>query len=163
MIPQLPSTYKKLSQSGYERPKKTITDTMQTKKDIEEQLRNFEEISDEDLNFVNVGTQLKYISYDKKNKKEQFRFGGLLVKVNKDYLSLAGKEGLRFSVQRYTKNDKGENIHKTRFFKKVKEEAILKEQLESTVEQSNDIIQKQNDIIKKQAEELKALKKMMKN
>jgi len=157
----LPISYRKLSDSGYERPKKTITDTMQTKKDIEEQLRNFEEIPDEDLNFVNINTQLKYISYDKKNKKEQFRFGGLLLKVNRDYLTLVGKEGLRFSVQRYTKNEKGENLHKTRFFKKMKEEEVLKEQLDITVEQSNEIIQKQNDIIKKQAEELKALKKMI--
>jgi hypothetical protein len=154
---------KKLSQSDYDRPTKTITDTMQTKKDIQEQLKNFEEISDEDLNFINIGTQLKYVSYDKKNNKELFRFGGLLVKVNKEYIVLAGKEGLRFSVQRYTKNDLDEIIHTTRFFKKLKQEEILKEQLESTVEESNDIIQKQNNIIKKQAEELKALKKMMKN
>ena len=64
---------KKLSQdSSYERPTLTITETIQTKKDIEEQLKNFEEISDEDLNFINVNTQLKYLSYDKKIKKNYF-------------------------------------------------------------------------------------------
>ena len=79
----IPTASKRLSSSDYERPSKTITEITQTKKDIEEQLKNFSEITDEDLNFVNVNTQLKYISYDKKNKKELFRFGGLLLKVNK--------------------------------------------------------------------------------
>ena len=53
---------KKLNQDdgSYIRPNKTITESIQTKKDIEEQLNNFEEISDEDLNFVNINTQLKH-------------------------------------------------------------------------------------------------------
>lgn len=153
---------KKLSQdSNYERPDKTITESIQNKKDIEEQLKNFEEIDDDELNFININTQLKYISYDKKNKKEQFRFGGLVVKVNKDYLILAGKEGLRFSVQRYTKNDNNEIIHKTRFFKKIKEVDLLKGQLTDTLSQSNDIIEKQNLVIEKQKKELLAMKKKL--
>ena len=114
---------KRLSQdSTYQRPEKTITELIQNKADIEEQLKDFEEISNEDLNFININTQLKYISYDKKSKKELFRFGGLLVKVNKDYILLAGKDGLRFSVQRYTKNDKNEILHTTRFLKELKKQ-----------------------------------------
>jgi len=152
--------FKKLGDDeSYNRPQKTITESIQTKKDIEEQLSNFEEISNDDLCYVNTGTQLKYLSYDKKNKKELFRFGGLLIKVNKEYLVLAGKEGLRFSVQRYTKNDKNEIIHTTRFFKKIKETEILKNQLIDTMEQTNDIIQQKDDIIEKQKKELIALKK----
>jgi hypothetical protein len=153
---------KKLSQdSSYLRPEKTITESIQNKKDIEEKLQDFEEISNEDLNFINVNTLLRYISYDKTNKKELFRFGGLLVKVNKDYLILSGKEGLRFSVQRYTRNDKNEIIHTTRFFKKIKETEVLKNQLEEVLEQSSDKIEKQNEIIEKQKKEILAMKKKL--
>jgi rubrerythrin len=154
---------KKLSQDdSYSRPEKTITETVQNIKDIEAQLENFEEISEEDLNFINVNTQLKYLSYDKKNKKELFRFGGLLVKVAKEYVILAGKEGLRFSAQRYTRNEKDEIIHKTRFFKKIKETELLKNKLIDTYEESKEIIQKQNEIIEKQKKELLAMKKKLK-
>jgi len=160
MNPIIIQPFKKLGDDeNYKRPEKTITESIQTKKDIEDQLSNFEEIPNDDLCYVNVGTQLKYLSYDKKNKKELFRFGGLLVKVNKEYLILAGKEGLRFSAQRYTKNDKNEIIHTTRFFKKIKETEILKNQLLDTMEQTSDIIQQKNDIIEKQKKELIALKK----
>ena len=160
MNPVITQPIKKLgNDESYIRPEKTITESIQTKKDIEEQLVNFEEIPNEDLCYTNINTQLKYLSYDKKNKKELFRFGGLLVKVNKDYLILAGKEGLRFSVQRYTRNDKNEIIHTTRFFKKIKETDILKNQIIDTLEQTNDIIQQKDNIIEKQKKELMALKK----
>ena len=154
---------KKLSQddASYERPDKTITETMQNKKDIEEQLKNFEEITNEDLNFVNVNTQLKYISYDKQNKKELFRFGGLLVKVAKEYIVLAGKEGKRFSAQRYTKDDKDNIIHTTRFFKKIKETDALKNKLLQTEEHASSIIEKQTAIIAQQKKDLLALKKAL--
>lgn len=152
---------KKLSSSDYERPEKTITETIQNKNDIEEQLKNFEEITEEELNFMNINTQLKYISYDKKNKKELFRFGGLLVKVNKDYIILAGKEGMRFSVQRYTKNDKSEILHTTRFFKKIKEMDILKTKYEDTVQECTTTISKQQSIIDKQKREILAMKKKL--
>jgi len=153
----------KLSQDGsYERPEKTITESIQNKKDIEDQLKNFEEISNDDLSYVNINTQLKYISYDKQNKKELFRFGGLLVKVAKDYVVLAGKEGKRFSAQRYTLNDKGDIIHTTRFFKKIKETDALKSKLLETEESAAAIIDKQNQIIAQQKKELLALKKLKK-
>ena len=155
---------KRLSQSTeYERPEKTITDLMQNKKNIEDQLKDFEEITDEDLNFIYVNTQLKYIGFDKKIKKELFRFGGLLVKVNKEFIVLAGKDALRFSVQRYTRNEKNEIIHTTRFFKKIKKEELLKEQLSQTIIDSTDIIEEQKLIIEKQKKELSDMKKKFKN
>jgi hypothetical protein len=152
---------KRLLQSDYERPEKTITETIQTKKDIEEQLINFEEIPHEDLCYVNLNTQLKYISYDKKNKKELFRFGGLLVKVEKEYVVLAGKEGMRFSVQRYTKNDKGDILHTTRFFKKMKDAEVIKLKLTDEIDEKDEEIKKQKSIIEKQKLELMAFKKKM--
>lgn len=150
---------KKLSQDdgSYERPDKTITETMQNKKDIEEQLKFFEEIPENDVNFINLNTQLKYISYDKQNKRELFRFGGLLAKVAKEYLILAGKEGKRFSVQRYTRNDKNEVIHNTRFFKKIKETDVL----QCKISDNDEKIIEQSTIIAQQKKELLALKKEM--
>ena len=150
---------KRLSKSEYERPELTITETMQNKKDIEEQLKDFEEVSSEDLNFISINTQLKYISYDKKNKKELFRFGGLLMKIEKDYIVLAGKDALRFSVQRYTRNDKNEIIRITRFFRKIKEIDMAKEH----INQSQDYIKQQNDFIVQQKKEITDLKKQLKD
>jgi hypothetical protein len=147
--------------NSYERPEKTITESIQNKKDIEEQLRNFEELSPEDVNYVNVNTQLKYLTYDKEKKRELFRFGGLLVKNAKEYVVLAGKEGKRFSVQKYTKNNKNEIVHTTRFFRKIKTEQLLKSQLDETVSQSSNIIENQTNIINEQKKELMALKKKL--
>lgn len=149
---------KRLSSNDYERPNVTITETMQNKKDIEEQLKDFEEIDSEDLNFVPINTQLKYITYDKKNKKELFRFGGLLLKIEKEYVVLAGKDSLRFSVQRYTRNDKNEISHITRFFRKRKEIDIVKEH----IHESQEYIQQQNNFIVQQKKEISDLKKQLK-
>jgi hypothetical protein len=160
---QIPSSGKRLSNDNYDRPEKTLTDLTQNKTAIEEQLKDFEEIAEEDLNFVNVNTQLKYLSYDIKNRRELFRFGGLLIKVNKEYLLLAGKEGKRFSAQRYTRDDKNNIIHVTRFFKKMKETDLLKEKYEESFVQTEELVKKQNDIIEKQKKELMALKKKLGN
>jgi hypothetical protein len=148
---------RKLNTSNYERPSVTITDAVQNRKDIEEQLANFEEIESDDVVYVNLNSQLKYITYDKKNRKELFRFGGLLTKINKDYLVLSGKNGYTFTVQRYTKNDKGDIVHKTRFFKKMKDNNVIPEELNQTTE----IIDKQNTIIEQQRQELISMKKKL--
>tara|TARA_B100001175_G_C19469244_1_gene620820 strand:+ start:307 stop:783 length:477 start_codon:yes stop_codon:yes gene_type:complete len=154
---RIPSSRLK-KEDGYLRPKKTLTDSIQNQKSITEYLKNFEEIKNDDLPYININTQLRYISYDKKNKCELFRFGGLLAKVDRDYIVLAGKEGKRFSVQRYTKDNNGKILHETRFFKKIKNEEIMQEEINNTVE----VIDKQNDLIKKQKQEIAALKKKLK-
>lgn len=152
---------KRLSADNYERPAKTITESIQNKKNIEEQLINFEEIPNDELCYVNPNTQLKYISYDKKAKKELFRFGGLLVKVNKDYVVLAGKDSMRFSVQRYTRNDKNDIIHTTRFFKKIKDTTILKNELEEIKENTKIELLKQQETINRQKQEIIAMRKKL--
>jgi len=149
------------SDNNYQRPDKTITETIQNKKDIEEQLVNFEEVNDDELCYVNLNSQLKYLTYDKTKKRELFRFGGLLVKVEKEYVVLAGKNGLRFSVQRYTKNDKGNVIHTTRFFRKIKDTDLLKQELINTKEKTAMIVSNQNNYIEKQNQEIIELKKKL--
>ena len=147
---------------GYVRPKRTKTELVQNEKNINEYLKDFEEIEDSKLPYVNLNTQLRYISYDVENECELFRFGGLLMKIEEKYVVLAGKESKRFSVQRYIYDKNNKLIHTTRFFKKVKTEQLLKEQLSMTLDKSEDIINKQNAIIEKQKKELAALKKKSK-
>ena len=76
---------------------------------------------------------------------------------------LAGKEGKRFSAQRYTRDDKNKIIHTTRFFKKMKDTDLLKEKYEESFVQTEELVKKQNDIIEKQRKELMALKKKLGN
>jgi hypothetical protein len=147
---------------GYVRPKRTKTELVQNEKNINEYLKDFEEIEDSKLPYVNLNTQLRYISYDVENECELFRFGGLLMKIEEKYVVLAGKESKRFSVQRYIYDKNNKLVHTTRFFKKVKTEQLLKEQLNMTLDKSEDIINKQNAIIEKQKKELAALKKKSK-
>ena len=147
---------------GYVRPKRTKTELVQNEKNINDYLKDFEEIEDSKLPYVNINTQLRYISYDVENECELFRFGGLLMKIEEKYVVLAGKESKRFSVQRYIYDKNNKLVHTTRFFKKVKTEQLLKEQLNMTLDKSEDIINKQNAIIEKQKKELSALKKKSK-
>ena len=147
---------------GYVRPKRTKTELVQNEKNINEYLKDFEEIEDNKLPYVNLNTQLRYISYDIENECELFRFGGLLMKIEEKYIVLAGKEGKRFSVQRYIYDKNNKLVHTTRFFKKIKTEQLLKEQLNMTLDKSEDIINKQNTIIEKQKKELAALKNQKK-
>ena len=151
---------KKLSQdTNYVRPTKTITELLQTENDILEQLKYYDEISEDDLNFISIGTALRYIGYDKQNNCEIFRFGGILTKIAREYIVLAGKEGMKFSAQRYSYDGNNNIIHTTRFFRKKKVEDFLNEKINDT----NDIIEKQSNIIEKQRQELLAMKKKLKN
>lgn len=150
----------RLALDDYDRPKKTVTESVQDKKSIEKYLKEYEEVSSEDLPYINPDTHLRYISWDKKNNCELFRFGGLLVKVNKEYVLLAGKGGKTFSAQRYSYDENNKKkLHTTRFFKKMKNEDILKEELDETLEASREIINKQNELIEKQKKEIAKLKK----
>ena len=152
----------RLNPEEYKRPNKTKTESVQDEKSIQQYLKDYEEVELEELPYININTHLRYISWDKKNKCELFRFGGLLVKVHAKYIMLAGLEGKVFSAQRYTyAPDNKKIIHTTRFFRKLKKSEIAQEELEHTVETSQDIINKQNDIIEKQKQELRALKKKL--
>lgn len=145
----------------YVRPVKTTTDRMQNKEEIKKALTEFIEVPIEDVNFLPNGQLLRYISYDKQKRRELFRFGGILKKVEREYMILQGKNGMSFSVQRYTKDENGNILHTTRFFKRLPKEEIVREEYEDAIEQSEEVIQRQNDVIEKQKRELLALKKRM--
>ena len=141
----------------YDRPPKTVTECLQKRNKIEEQLKDYVEINPEDLDTVKIKTPIKYIGYDKIKKKELFRLGGVLRKIEPEYIVLQGK--FRFSVQRNTYDSSGKIIHKTRFFKPVDKDELLQNELDITIKIANDTIGKQNAVIKKQQMELEALKK----
>ena len=66
---RLPTQKLSAGDNSYIRPVKTITESL-SKEDIEEQLEGYVEIEGDDLNFININTSLKYLSYDKINKSE---------------------------------------------------------------------------------------------
>ena len=161
MIPSKQYT-SRLNKNDYKRPKKTMTEEYQNEELIKEKLKNYIEVPPEEFDFINIGSHLRYISYDPKTKKELFRFGGILVTRKKDYIILAGKEQKTFSVQRYIKDNKGNVIYNTRFFRLLKKEELLQEALDNTVDKSKEFLTKQNDIIQKQQKEIEELRSMMK-
>ena len=151
----------RLLDSDYKRPKKTITESIQNKKDIQERLKNYKEITQEELCMLPLNSHVRYIGYDKKNKKELFRFGGLLMRVKPEYVVLAGKGGKTFSAQRFTYSSKGKKLHTTRFFKKISDKDRLESELNETIERSNEMFQKQNLFIQQQQKEIEKLKKLL--
>ena len=150
----------RLSKNEYNRPKKTKTESVQDQKSIQKLLNEYVEVSQDELPYIPLNTHLRYISWNIKNKCEQFRYGGLLIRVEKQYLILAGKEGKTFSAQRFTINqDTNKLLHTTRFFKKLKKEELIQEELEETLDASKEIINKQNEMLEKQQKEIEQLKK----
>ena len=151
---------KRISQDNYQKPKKTITDLVQTHDSIQEILENYQEISNEELDHTPIGCHVRYIGYDKKKKIEAFRFGGIIRKINPNYLVLIGNNNLTFSVQRYTRNKNNEIIHTTRFFIKDKDIEKINESNQELI-QNQQIIDQQNEIIQKQKREIEKLKRKL--
>ena len=154
----------------YVRPDKTITELTQSKDKIAERLEGFEEVSEKELCYVPVGALLRYIGWDKRSNKPAFRFGGVVKKVDKEYVLLAGKGGITFSAQRYAYDQNGKKIFKTRFFKKSKstkneldgEKKQLEKELENTIDRANEMFEKQNAVIEKLQNDNNELKTIIK-
>ena len=158
-----PITQRLLS-SGYIRPKKTITDSLQSKDAILGKLDGYIEVTGEEIDDIPMGSHIRYIIFDKTKKKEMFRTGGIVAKVHPKYISLRGLENKSFSMQRAVFDDAGNLIYTTRVFKKMtdKEKAEMQadeavEQLESFAEQ----LAKKDEIIKALQMENAALKKKL--
>jgi len=150
---------KRISEDNYQKPKKTITDLVQTQDKVQEQLEDYQEISNEELDHIPIGCLIRYIGYNKKTNKEAFRFGGNIKKVDPNYVVLIGNN-LSFSVQRHTYNKNNEIIHTTRFFIKDKDIEKINEINQETMK-NQEIIDKQNEIIYKQKKEIEKLKKKL--
>ena len=99
----------------YKKPKKTITELVQNRKDIMEILDGHDEVNSEDIDELPINTRLKYITYNTVQNKYLFRYGGLVRKIHDDYIVLAGKNNKTFTVQRY--NKKNDTMEPTKFYK----------------------------------------------
>jgi len=156
------SKTKRITDDDYQRPKKTITDLMQTQDNVEQKLEDYDEISNEELDQMPLGIHVRYIGYDKRKNKEIFRFGGVIRKIDPNYLVLIGNNNVSFSSQRYTRNKNNEIIHTTRFFIKDKDIEKINESNQELI-QNQCIINQQNEIIHKQKREIEKLKKKLNN
>jgi hypothetical protein len=156
------SKTKRISQDiSYNRPRSTICDLTQSIERVQEILEDYQEISNEEIDNVPIGVHVRYISYNKKTNKEIFRFGGVIKKVDPNYIVLIGNNNLTFSVQRFTYNKNNEVIHTTRFFIKDKDVDKINEINQETIK-NQEIIDQQNEIIHKQQREIEKLKKKLK-
>ena len=145
----------------YIRPKKTITELVQNRKDIVEILKDHDEIEEDEIDELLLNTRIKYITYNTKQKKYLFRYGGMLRKIHEKYLVLAGRNNKTFTVQRY--NIKDNSLEPTRFYKQVSKYDNLLSEYNELKDKSEDIFNKQENIINAQNEEIKKLRKIIKS
>lgn len=151
----------RLGIDGYQRPKKTYTDLLQTSDAIEKKLDGYIEIPENDIEMLAEGCFIRYIKWDSKINKERFVTGGILLRVNPEYLLIKGKDNGTFSAQRYTYDQNGKKIFTTRFFKLLNNEEKLKVKLFEMQKKANSIIEELEDTIDKQTTEIEELKSII--
>jgi len=151
----------RLGIDGYQRPKKTYTDTLQSTDAIEKKLDGYVEIPEDDVDNLAEGSFIRYIKLDTKTGKERFVTGGVLLRVNPEYLLIKGKDNGTFSAQRYAYDNRGKKIFSTRFFKLLNNEEKLKMKLFEMQKKANSIIEELENTIEKQATEIDELKNII--
>jgi hypothetical protein len=155
------SSIQRLVADGYKRPKKTYTDTLQSEEEILKKLQGYEEVEEENVDNIPIGSFIRYIKYDFNTDSERFVTGGELLRINPEYLLLKGKNNGSFCAQRYAK--KGSKIiYKTRFFKLLSSQEKLESELKETQENAANLLAKYEDVIKEQQEEIEKLKRIIK-
>ncbi len=152
----------RLGIDGYQRPKKTYTDPLQSADAIEEKLNGYIEVDENDVDNISPGSFVRYIKWDIGQNKERFVMGGIVMRVLPEYLIIKGKDNGTFSAQRYAFNKKGDKIHTTRFFKMLNNEEKLKIKLLEMKDKANEIITELENTIDKQASEIAELKEIIK-
>lgn len=152
----------RLGIDGYQRPKKTYTDTLQSADAIEEKLNGYVEVEENDIDNISPGSFIRYIKWDPAQNKERFVMGGIVMRVLPEYIIIKGKDNGTFSAQRFTHNKKGDIIHTTRFFKMLNNEEKLKIKLLEMKDKANEIISELENTIDKQAAEITELKEIIK-
>jgi hypothetical protein len=133
----------RLSKSSYDRPNKTLTDTLQSNSKMKEKLINYERV--DDIDDVPINTHVRYVTL--KDGSQRFCLGGFLTRKHSKYVVLSNGK-LSWSVQRYhwLGNDKSnEPDFETIFFRILSKE------------------DKQNKIIEKQQNEILKLKQFIEN
>lgn len=98
----------------YERPEKTITDSLQESGEFKKKLVGYSEVKD--IDNVAISTHVRYFIFSNIEKKWLFRTGGLLTKKHHKYVVLSNGTN-SWSVQREIKNTGNDDIYLTKFFK----------------------------------------------
>jgi hypothetical protein len=88
---------RRLAKTSYQRPKTTLTDTLQNKKSMNEKLKNYVQV--DDVEDINLNTHVRYVTLTKEGK-QRFCLGGLLKKIHPRYVVLSNGT-FTWSVQRY--------------------------------------------------------------
>lgn len=133
---------KRISRDSYKRPSTTYQDNL-TKEQIEEKLENYTLV--EDINKIEIGTNLRYFTKDKSGEKK-FRLGGkLLNNTGLPIFIVLTNGNISWSVQ-------------------VKDTIFFKEMTINEIKELYDNELKEKDkIINEQKEEIKSLTKMIKS
>lgn len=137
-----------LNSSKYKRPKGgSITSRLQTKEAMTKKLENYERA--DSVDDIELDRHVRYVTLDK-DKKQVFRTGGLLIRKQSEYVQLSnGRQ--KWSVQRYHYDDREEPIFETVFFYRISQKEEFGKKEEKYVE-----------VIKRQRDEIKKLKKLIK-
>lgn len=152
------TTIHRLGIDGYQRPRKTYTDSLQSMDIIKKKLDGYIEIPENEVDSLQEGVFLRYIKLDPKTNKERFITGGVLLRIYPEYLLIKGKDNGTFSAQRYAYDASDVKIFTTRFFKLLNNEEKLKIKLGDMQTKANEIIEELEGTIDKQAAEIAELK-----
>ena len=135
----------RLSKTEYDRPSRTMTDSLQTNQRMKEKLKNYERV--DDIDDIPINTHLRYVTL--KNGTQRFCLGGFLTRKHSKYVVLSNGK-LSWSVQRYHWNPSSSQDNDEPDFETIFFRILSKEDL-------------QNKTIKKQQNELEKLKNYIKN
>ncbi len=129
----------------YERPPEgTITDRLQTNKDMEEKLTDYLRV--DDFDDIPIDCHVRYVTWDKNNKKQRFCLGGFLKRKFPDYCVLSNGK-VNWCVQKFIFNeDIPNNKFKVIFFKKKTREDSLEEVI---IEKEDEITLREEELDKK--------------
>jgi hypothetical protein len=101
----------RITKLQYDRPKITITDTLQNDDSIREKLNSYEEVSN--IDSIPIHTHVRYITY--KDGHPKFCLGGFLIKIHSDYVILSNNT-VNWSVQRFYVNKETGDKQFTTFY-----------------------------------------------
>ncbi len=131
------STKRLTSGTEYKKEGKSLQQTL-SPNDIKEKLQEYSQL--DNIDEAQLNSHIRYFTIDKKTGKKQFRLGGFLTKIDKDYVVLSNGR-LSWSVQKNT----------SIFFKKLsytelKDELI--EKISSKFEKKLNSLEKENETLK---------------
>ena len=162
-----------VNDANYNRPKKTIQDTL-TKEDIKEKLKDYKKV--DDITKVLIGSHIRYFIKDLKTKKTMFRLGGFLTKFGENYKYLVLSNGeFSWSVQLNGNNEFWVKINPKQMQEQIQtelEEVIgdkYKKKYEDMKNQTDYVIkmlkdqQKENDKLKQKLDAIEEVTKKDKN